>query len=107
MVHPNRQTVHMIICVMSIMAHEFIRFLISREELNKMTSVKRLVTPIKDLSFSAAYETFSRVPDNRVLCPETIDITDALFVQMRNTAYQVGTEATTIDEVVSQYGSMK
>ena len=89
------------------MTNEFMRFLICREELNKMASVKRLVTPTKDLSFSAVYEPFSRVPDERVLCPETIGITDALFVQVRNAAYQVGTGAATIDEVVSRYGSLK
>jgi multiple sugar transport system substrate-binding protein len=89
------------------MTNEFMRFLISREELNKMASVKRLVTPTKDLSFSAVYEPFGRVPDERILCPETIGITDALFVQVRNAAYQVGTGAATIDDVVSQYGSLK
>ena len=89
------------------MTNEFMRFLISREELNKMASVKRLVTPTKDLSFSAVYEPFGRVPDERVLCPEAIGITDALFVQVRNAAYQVGTGAATIDNVVSQYGSLK
>ena len=89
------------------MTNEFMRFLLCREELNKMASVKRLVTPTKDLSFSAVYEPFGRVPDERVLCPETIGITDALFVQVRNAAYQVGTGAATIDEVVSRYGSLK
>ena len=89
------------------MTNEFMRFLISREELNRMASVKRLVTPTKDLSFSAVYEPFGRVPEERILCPETIGITDALFVQVRNAAYQVGTGAATIDEVVSQYGSLK
>ena len=88
------------------MTNEFMRFLISREELNKMASVKRLVTPTKDLSFSAVYEPFGQVPAERVLCPETIGITDALFVQVRNAAYQVGTGAATIDDVVSQYGSL-
>ena len=89
------------------MTNEFMRFLISSEELNKMASVKRLVTPTKDLSFSAVYEPFGRVPEERVLCPETIGITDALFVQVRNAAYQVGTGAAAIDDVVSQYGSLK
>ena len=88
------------------MTNEFMRFLISREELNKMALAKRLVTPTKDLSFSAVYEPFGQVPAERVLCPETIGITDALFVQVRNAAYQVGTGAATIDDVVSQYGSL-
>ncbi|MBQ3705014.1 MAG: carbohydrate ABC transporter substrate-binding protein [Clostridia bacterium] len=88
------------------MTNEFMRFLISRSELNQMALVKRLITPTKDLSFSAVYEPFGRVPEERVLSPETIGITDALFVQVRNAAYQVGTGAATIDEVVSGYGSL-
>jgi len=88
------------------MTNEFMRFLISREELNKMALVKRLVTPTTDLSFSAVYEPFGRVPAERVLCPEKIGITDPLFVQVRNAAYLVGTGALTIDEAVSQYGSL-
>ena len=89
------------------MTNEFMRFLISRGELNKMALAKRLITPTKDLSLSGVYEPFSRVPAERVLCPETIGITDALFVQVRNAAYQVGTGAATIDEVVSRYGSLE
>ena len=88
------------------MTNELMRFLISREELNKMVLVKRLVTPTTDLSFSAVYEPFGRVPAERVLCPEKIGITDPLFVQVRNAAYLVGTGAITIDEAVSQYGSL-
>ena len=88
------------------MTNEFMRFLISREELNRMALSKRLVTPTKDLSFSTVYEPFGLVPAERVLCPETIGITDALFVQVRNAAYLVGTGAATIDEAVSGYGSL-
>lgn len=88
------------------MTNEFMRFLITDGELNKMALVKRLVTPTRDLSFSPVYEPFGRVPAERVLCPEAIGITDPLFVQVRNAAYLVGTGAATIDEVVSQYGSL-
>ena len=88
------------------MTNEFMRFLISREELNKMALAKRLVTPTTDLSFSSVYEPFGQVPAERVLCPEKIGITDPLFVQVRNAAYLVGTGALTIDEAVSQYGSL-
>ncbi len=89
------------------MTNEFMRFLISRQELNKMASVKRLVTPTTDLSFDSIYEPFGRVPAERVLSPEVIGITDPLAGQVRNAAYQVGTGAITIDEAVSQYGSLK
>ena len=87
------------------MTNEFMRFLITRQELNKMASSKRLVTPTTDLAFDAVYAPFSQVPAERVLCPEMIGITDPLATQVRNAAYQVGIGAVTIDEAVSQYGS--
>ena len=87
------------------MTNEFMRFLITREELNKMASVKRLVTPTSDLSFDSVYEPFSQVPAERVLSPEGIGITDPIAVQVRNAAYLVGSGSITIDEAVSQFGS--
>ena len=87
------------------MTNEFMRFLVSRQELNRMASSKRLVTPTTDLSFDAVYAPFGQVPAERVLCPEVIGITDQLATQVRNAAYQVGTGNVTIDEAVSQYGS--
>ena len=89
------------------MTNEFMRFLITREELNKMASVKRLVTPTTDLSFDSVYEPFSQVPAERVLSPEVIGIKDPLAVQVRITAYLVGTGAVTIDEAVSKYGTFE
>ena len=87
------------------MTNEFMRFLITRQELNRMASAKRLVTPTTDLSFDSVYAPFGQVPAERVLCPEVIGITDPLAAQVRNAAYQVGTGAITIDEAVSRYGS--
>ena len=89
------------------MTNEFMRFLISRRELNEMASVKRLVTPTTDLSFDSVYAPFGQVPGERILSPEVIGITDPLAAQIRNAAYQVGTGAMTIDEAVSQYGTFE
>ena len=87
------------------MTNEFMRFLITRQELNRMASMKRLVTPTTDLSFDSVYAPFGQVPAERILSPEVIGITDTLAAQIRNAAYQVGAGAITIDEAVSQYGS--
>ena len=87
------------------MTNEFMRFLITRQELNRMASLKRLVTPTTDLSFDSVYAPFGQVPAERVLSPEAIGITDPLATQIRNAAYQVGTGKITIDEAVSKYGS--
>ena len=87
------------------MTNEFMRFLVSRQELNRMASVKRLVTPTTDLSFDAVYAPFGQVPAERILSPEAIGITDDLAKQVRNAAFQVGTGALTVDEAVGKYGS--
>ena len=89
------------------MTNEFMRFLITRQELNRMASVKRLVTPTTDLSFDSVYEPFSKVPTERVLSPEVIGIMDPLAVQVRLASYLVGVGKITVDEAVSQYGSFE
>ncbi len=88
------------------MTNEFMRFLITGDELNKMASVKRLITPTTDLSFDSVYEPFSKIPAERVLSPEMMGIMDPLAVQVRNAAYLVGTGSMTVDEAISQYGSL-
>ena len=87
------------------MTNEFMRFLITNEELNAMASVKRLVTPTKDLSFDTVYAPFGQVPSERTISPEVIGIKDPLTVQIRVAAFQVGKGEITIDEAVAMYGS--
>ena len=89
------------------MTNEFMRFLITNEELNAMASVKRLVTPTKDLSFDTVYAPFGQVPAERTISPEVIGIKDPLTVQIRVAAFQVGKGEITIDEAVAMYGSFE
>ena len=89
------------------MTNEFMRFLINKEELNEMASVKRLVTPTTDLSFDAVYAPFSQVPAERTFSPEVIGITDPLTVQIRVAAFQVGKGELSIDDAVAMYGSFE
>jgi multiple sugar transport system substrate-binding protein len=89
------------------MTNEFMRFLISKAELNEMASVKRLVTPTTDLSFDSVYAPFGQVPSNRTISPEVLGITDALTTQIRIAAFQVGKGEITVDEAVTMYGSFK
>lgn len=87
------------------MTNEFMRFLITREELNEMASVKRLVTPATDLSFDSVYAPFGQVPADRILSPEVLGITDPLSVQIRHASYQVGTGAVTVEEAIQKFGT--
>ena len=89
------------------MTNEFMRFLISKKELNLMASVKRLVTPTADLSFDTVYAPFGKVPASRTVSPEVIGITDPLTVQIRIAAFKVGRGELTVEEAIEQYGTFK
>ena len=87
------------------MTNELMRFLITNAELNRMASLKRLVTPTTDLSFDAVYAPFGQVPSDRIFSPEVIGIKDPLTVQIRIAAYKVGKGELTVDEAVALYGT--
>ena len=89
------------------MTNEFIRFLISNTELNQMASIKRLITPSKDLSFDKVYAPIAGVAPDLVISPTALGIEDALFSQIRSASYQVGNGTLTIDEAVAKYGSFE
>lgn len=88
------------------MTNEFMRFLISNSELNQMASVKRLVTPTKDLSFDSVYAPFAAVSHESTFSPEVLGIKDPLTVQIRNASFKVGRGELSIDEAISMYGSL-
>ncbi len=87
------------------MANEFMRFLVTSEELNRMAQKKGLMSPTKDLSFNSMYAAFEAVPASRVLSPEEIGLTDDAVIQLRQAVYKVGTGAMTIDEAVAAFGT--
>ena len=89
------------------MTNEFMRFVIAKEELNEMASVKRLVTPTTDLSFDSVYAPFGQVPADRTISPEVLGIKDPLTVQIRVASFQVGKGEISVDEAVAKYGSFE
>ena len=89
------------------MTNEFMRFLITTEELNAMASVKRLVSPCTELSLDSVYAPFGQVPSDRILSPEVLGILDPLTVQIRPAAFQLGKGEITVDEAITMYGSFK
>ena len=87
------------------MANEFMRFLITPAELNKMAQNKGLMAPTKDLSFNSMYAAFGDVPESGILSPEEIGLTDDAMIQMRQAVYNVATAQMSIDEAVAAYGT--
>ena len=87
-------------------ANEFMRFLITSQELNEMARVKRLVTPTTDLSFDSMYAQFEEVPESRIVAPEAAGITDDVTKQFREASYRVANGQMSVDEAVAQYGTL-
>jgi len=89
------------------MSNEFMRFLITPQELNNMAQNKGLMSPTKDLSFNSMYAAFGDVPEDRVLSPEVIGLKDDAVFQVRQAVYGVGTDKMSVDEAISQFGKFK
>ncbi len=89
------------------MTNEFMRFLITNKELNKMASAKGLVTPTKVVSFDSVYAPFGNVSEDYTISPEVLGIKDALTVQIRVASFKVGKGELTIDEAIAQYGTFE
>lgn len=89
------------------MTNEFMRFLISNTELNQMASIKRLITPSKDLSFDKVYAPIDGVTSDLIISPTALGIEDSLFAQIRSASYQVGNGKLTINEAVAKYGNLE
>ena len=87
------------------MANEFMRFLVTSRELNEMAQNKGLMSPTKDLSFNSMYAAFGSIPENRIISPEVLGLTDDAVIQLRMAVYGVATGAMTIDEAIAGFGT--
>ena len=89
------------------MANEFMRFLISSQELSEMALNKGLMSPTKDLSLNSMYAAFGGIPESRILSPEVIGLTEDAVIQFRQALFGVGTGSMSIDEAIAGYGSFE
>ena len=89
------------------MTNEFMRFLMTSAELNKMAEIKRLVSPTTDLSYDNIYASLGGIPSERTVSPEQLQLLDDATIQLRSAAYRVMTGEMTIDEAVAGYGSLE
>ena len=69
-----------------------------------MAQKKGLVSPTKDLSFNSMYAAFGKIPEERILSPEVIGLSDDALIQVRQAVYKVGTGEMSIDEAVAGFG---
>ena len=86
-------------------ANEFMRFLMSPQELNDIARAKRLLTVTSDLAYDGVYAPFSAVDQNRIISTREVGLSDDVTIQYRVAAYNVANGKATIDEAMAGYGS--
>ena len=89
------------------LTNAFMKFLYTNEELNAMSSIKRLASPTKDMSLDPVYAPFGDIPEANTFSPEAIGIKDRLVNQLKLAAFKVGRGQLTIEQAIEQYGSIR
>ena len=86
--------------------NEFMRFLITTEQLGEMARIKRLITPCKDMTLDSIYASFGEVDASRRIFTQALGVLDDVTIQKRRAVFAVGNGTMTIDEAVAAYGSI-
>jgi len=89
------------------MAMEFMRFLISTEELGNMASVKRLMTTAKSFSLDDIYSSLNDTPKERMINSTDADLNDNAVKQFRYAAHNVLVGDMTVDEAIAAFGTLE
>ena len=87
------------------MANEFMRFLMSTQELNDIARAKRLLTVTPDLARDGVYAPFSTIDPNRIISTHEIGLKDDVTIQYRVAAYLVANGEASIDEAIAGFGT--
>ncbi|MBQ3393718.1 MAG: carbohydrate ABC transporter substrate-binding protein [Oscillospiraceae bacterium] len=89
------------------MANEFMRFLVSTEELNRMAKAKRMVTPCADMSLDSVYAPFQALDESHFINVSELGLSDEASSQVTKAGYNVALGNMTVDEAVGSFGSIK
>ena len=89
------------------MTNEFMRFLISTDELNNIARNKRLVAVTNDMPLDSIYSPLANTAQDHIIFGEDIGLLDDPVVQMRSAAYKVINGEMTVDEAVGAFGTFK
>ena len=89
------------------MANEFMRFLVSAAEMNRMAQAKRMVTPCKDMSLDGVYAAFGQMDAGRVINMSDLGLADTPDSQVRKAGWQVSNGTMTVDEAVAAFGTLQ
>ena len=89
------------------MANEFMRFLVTPGEMNRMAQAKRMVTPCTDMSLDGVYAAFGGMDASRVINLSELGLADTPDAQVRKAGWQVSNGTMTVDEAVAAFGTLQ
>ncbi|MBQ2528251.1 MAG: carbohydrate ABC transporter substrate-binding protein, partial [Spirochaetales bacterium] len=89
------------------MANEFMRFLVSAEELNLMAMAKRMVTPCVDMSLDSVYAPFQNLDEKHFINMSDFGLEDKPASQVSKAGLQVALGNMTVSEAVAAFGSIQ
>ena len=87
--------------------NEFMRFLVSSEELNRMARAKRMVTPCKDMALDEVYASFGSLSGERIINLSELELSSAADWQVRKAVWQVCNGGMTVDEAIAAFGNIE
>ena len=89
------------------MANEFMRFLVTPGEMNRMAQAKRMVTPCTDMSLDGVYAAFGGMDASRVINMSELGLAETPDAQVRKAGWQVSNGTMTVDEAVAAFGTLQ
>ena len=88
-------------------ANEFMRFLISTEELNELARVKGVLTASAAGSDDPSYSALNDVAHANVVSSARVGLSDGAITQVRSLACEVGNGRMSVDDAVAAYGTIE
>ena len=89
------------------LANEFMRFLVTTEELNRMAQAKRMVTPCANMSLDGVYAAFGQVDAGHIVNQSDLGLEDAPDAQVRRAGWQVSNGLMTVDQAIEAFGTLE
>ena len=86
------------------MANEFMRFIISDEELGNMSKIKRLMTPAKDMSLDRMYASFSEA---EAIYISNLGLNDTADQKIRTVGSKVAQGKISIDDAINNWTTIE
>ena len=89
------------------LTNEFMRFLVTTEQMNQVAADKRMVTPCKDMSLDSVYAAFGELPEDHVIYQYEIGISGDADSQVQKACWQLSNGLISIEDAVNGFGDLQ